>query len=85
MPSLTVRNIDEELKKKLKLSPASRNRSMEEEVRQILKHYLLREKSGQGIGTRISRRFAQAGGVELPDAKRTFPREKPDFGRDEPS
>jgi plasmid stability protein len=74
MASITIRNIDESLKTELRLIAAENSRSMEEEVRQILKHFLLTRKSSTGIGTRISQRFAIAGGVELPEVSRSLPR-----------
>lgn len=74
MASLTLRNIDESLKASLRMSAAEHGRSMEEEARQILKNFLLRKKSAEGIGTRISKRFAAAGGVDLPDTPGHTPR-----------
>ena len=75
MASLTLRNIDESLKSKLRVLAAANHRSMEEEARQILRHHLLRERCVQGIGTKISQRFAVLGGVDLPAVKRSYPRE----------
>jgi hypothetical protein len=56
---------------------------MEEEARQILKHFFLRQKSSAGIGTRISKRFAAVGGVDLPEISRHSPRELPEMTTDE--
>jgi antitoxin FitA len=75
MPSLTIRNIDATLKASLRLVAAENGRSMEEEVRQILKQFLLQRKCADGIGSRISKRFAEVGGVELPDTPRSLPRQ----------
>lgn len=83
MASITVRNIDETLKAHLRQSAAANHRSMEEEARQILKQHLLREKCTQGIGTRIARRFARAGGIDLSEPRRTAPRTPPDLTQDE--
>ncbi len=74
MASLTLRNVDESLKTKLRVPAAANHRSMEEEARQILRHHLLRERCIQGVGTKISQRFAALGGIELPEMKRSFPR-----------
>lgn len=74
MASLTIRNIDESLKASLRLAAAENGRSMEEEARQILKHFMLRKKNMTGIGTSIARRFAQTGGIELPEIPRSSPR-----------
>ena len=75
MTSLTIRNIDPSVKDRLRLVAAANGRSMEEEVRQLLKNFVLREKSGAGIGSRIHRRFAAAGGVDLPEVPRSYPRD----------
>jgi plasmid stability protein len=40
MPSLLIRGIDDDLKRRLRLRAAENGRSMEEEVRQILRHTL---------------------------------------------
>ena len=84
MASITVRNIDETLKAHLRQSAAANHRSMEEEARQILKQHLLREKCTlEGIGTRISRRFAGAGGIDLSETPRSTPRTPPGLSQDE--
>jgi len=75
MASLTIRNMDESLKAVLRMRAAGNGRSMEEEARQILKHFLLHKKRTTGIGTRISKRFAAVGGVDLPEIPRRQPRQ----------
>ena len=40
MNQLTIRGVDDELKRKLRVRAAENGRSMEEEVRQILRHAL---------------------------------------------
>lgn len=75
MATLTLRNIEESLKAKIRMTAAANGRSMEEEVRQILRQYVLRQKSADGVGTRISRRFAGAGGVEMPLPPHSMPRQ----------
>ena len=83
MASLTLRNIDESLKARLRMSAAENDRSMEEEARQILKQFLLRKRSSAGIGSCISRRFAEVGGVDLPYVHRSGPRRPPSFFSDD--
>ncbi len=85
MPSLTIRNIDESLKERLRICAAENGRSMEEEARQILKHFLLTKKRDMGIGTRISQRFSAVGGVDLPEMPRSLPRRLPDIASDKAS
>lgn len=85
MASLTIRNIDEALKKNLRMIAAANNRSMEEEVRQILRQHLSRQRIASGIGSRIASRFAVIGGVDLPEPQRSQPREPPAIDVDEAS
>lgn len=83
MASLTIRNIEDSLKASLRIRAAEHGRSMEEEARQILRRSLVREKGALGLGSRIARRFAAAGGVDLPVVPRSARRPGPDFGADE--
>jgi len=64
MSTLTVRNLDDELKQRLRLEAARHGYSMEEEVRQILRRALDRPSEG-GLGSRIRNRFAAYDGEEL--------------------
>jgi len=43
-------------------------------VRQILKYFLLKNKSKIEIGSRITKRFAEIGGIELALPARSMPR-----------
>lgn len=74
MASITIRNIDEELKNLLRMEAASKRISMEEEVRQILRRFVLQKKCTEGLGDRLASRFAKIGGVELPPVTRSVPR-----------
>ena len=64
MASLTIRNLDEDLKARLRIEAAQHGHSMEEEVRSILRRALIRQPQ-RGLGNRIAQRFASVGGVEL--------------------
>lgn len=67
MSSLTVRNLDESIKTRLRVRAAQRGRSMEEEVRQILQAALgERQAPASDLATRVRRRFAPLGDVQLP-------------------
>ena len=65
MHTLTIRNIEPAIKDKLRLAAAAHGRSMEEEVRVILRQALAQPIGGSGLGSRIQARFAAIGGVEL--------------------
>lgn len=64
MATLSIRNLDEQLKQQLRLEAAKHGWSMEEEVRQILRRHLLPTRK-TGLGTRLRQRFAETGGIEL--------------------
>lgn len=83
MGSLTLRNIDDSLKVSLRMRAAANGRSMEEEARQLLRQSLLRRKSSVGIGTRIHRRFAKTGGIDLAEPAHSAPRRPPAFLEDD--
>jgi plasmid stability protein len=63
MASITIRNIDDELKASLRLQAARHEVSMEEEVRRILRRALNRE--AKGLGSQIHQRFSAIGGIDL--------------------
>src|SRR5882724_8725498 len=80
MATLTIRDLDETLKRSLRIRAASRNRSMEEEARQILRAALLETPAPTGdLASRIRARFAGLGDVELPLAEREPMRAPPSF------
>lgn len=64
MASITIRNLDEDLKQALRLAAAEHGHSMEEEVRVILRRSLAGAKKG-GLGSRVRARFSDVGGAEL--------------------
>jgi antitoxin FitA len=65
MATLTIRDFDDDLKAALRVRAAEHGRSMESEVREILRAALERPVNGLGMGTRIRQRFAGIGGVDL--------------------
>ncbi len=83
MASMTIRNLDDQLKKRLRTRAASRGRSMEDEAREILRAALSAEPQAQqgSLVTRIRSRIAKTGGVELELPARGPIREPVDFGR----
>jgi antitoxin FitA len=64
--SITIRNLDETVKRKLRLRAAQHNRSMEDEARDILRTSLAQEPARAGnLADAIRRRLEPLGGVEL--------------------
>ena len=81
MAAMTIRNIDDALKSRLRIRAAVNGRSMEEEARDILRAALSSEAPGaRDLGQAIRERLAALGGVEWPDAPREPIREPVDFG-----
>lgn len=58
MASLTIRNLDDNVKAALRLRAAQHGRSMEEEARQVLRQSLEPVALGGCLAERIGRRFA---------------------------
>jgi antitoxin FitA len=67
MASITIRQLEESTKRKLRMRAASHGRSMEQEAREILKSALSQteEEPPKDIGKAIRDIFAPLGGVEL--------------------
>ncbi len=80
MASITVRNLDDDIKGRLRIRAAFHGRSMEDEARDILRSALHREPVRPGdLATAIRARFGPLGGVELPVPAREPMREPPSF------
>ena len=65
MASITIRNLDDTLKRSLRIRAAEHGRSMEEEAREILRQAVGRRATVENLGEAIHRRFAALGGVDL--------------------
>lgn len=80
MATMTIRNLDDELKARLRLRAARHGQSMEEEARSILRNALKTEPpSGRSLVEDIRALVEPLGGVELELPQRTPRREPPDF------
>ena len=76
MASMTIRDIDERLKARLRVQAAHHGRSMEDEARDILRTALSKERSRSGtLVDSIRARIGPLGGVELEIAPREAIRE----------
>jgi plasmid stability protein len=81
MATLTIRDLDDTLKQRLRIRAAHGNRSMEEEVRQILRAALMPPAQAQaGLAQRVRARFAGLGDVQLPLTEREPVRTPPVLG-----
>lgn len=79
MASITIRNLDDRLKRQLRVRAAEHGRSMEEEAREILRQAVGAGAVSRDLGQAIHRRFAAIGGVELELPERGPMRETPEF------
>lgn len=83
MTNLTIRNVDDATKQRLRLRAARHGVSMEEEVRRILKEALRPAEAPSGLGKRLRDRFAGLAVEEFVAPKRHTPRPAPQW--DEPT
>ena len=78
MASITIRNIDEPLKTRLRVRAAHHGRSMEEEARQILRQALVEQPDRPNLADLAESLFG-AHGVELEPPPRVPAREPPNL------
>ena len=80
MASITIRNLDDDVKIRLRVRAAGNGRSVEEEARLILRETVGRETAPEnGLGTAVHELFKPLGGVELELPPREPMREPPRF------
>lgn len=83
MASITIRNLDDELKARLRVRAAHQERSMEDEVRHILRTALspdMAAGASLNLGQAIHKRFQALGGVKLKLPRRAPIRKPPKVG-----
>jgi plasmid stability protein len=81
MATLTIRQLDEKTKTRLRVRAAHHGRSMEEEAREILRSALTAASPMKGnLAETIRRRFAAFGGHELELPRRDSIRRAAEFG-----
>lgn len=80
MAAITIRNLDDDLKSRLRLRAARHGQSMEEEARSILRSALRAEPlSGQSLVASIRAMVEPYGGIDLELPPREPQRDPPDF------
>ena len=80
MSSITIRNLDDDVMTRIRVCAAEHRRSMEEEVRIILRDAVSHGRAGPRNLAKFTREcFAPVGGVELVLPPRGPMREPPDF------
>lgn len=81
MAALSIRDLDDEVRDRLRARAASNCRSMEAEVRAILADAVRREADADGLLPALLDRFAEIGGVELELPARRTPARAADLDR----
>lgn len=81
MASITIRSLDEEVKRRLRLRAAENGRSMEEEAREILRIAVGDDLSTRNLAAAIRARVIPLGGIELEQPRREPMREPSTFDR----
>ena len=79
MASITIRNLDDDVKSRLRVRAAGNGRSMEEEVRLILLGAVRRTPSSDNLANIIRAYFGPSNGVDLELPPRDAGREPPSF------
>ena len=79
MASITIRNLDDDVKTRLRVRAAEHHRSMEEEARLILREAVEEKKGPRNLASAIRARIAPLGGVDLELPPRGPMREPPSF------
>ena len=81
MASITIRNLDDDIKQRLRVRAAERGRSMEEEAREILRRVVAEGAPPRNLAAAIRARVAPAGRMDLNLPAREPMREPPEFGK----
>jgi antitoxin FitA len=80
MASITIRNLDDSVKAQLRVRAAQHGRSMEDEVREILRIALAESSHSPGnLAASIRAKFKVFADFELPELSRAPLREPPSF------
>ncbi|MCC6009316.1 MAG: Arc family DNA-binding protein [Rhodobacteraceae bacterium] len=82
MASITIRNLDDEVKRRLRMRAAANGRSMEEEVRQILRAALGDADPPFNLAAAIRSRVAAVSGADLDLPQHDPMRPPPEFDWD---
>ena len=81
MASITIRNLNDDVKRRLRVRAADHGWSMEEEVREILRKVIGETAPPINLATSIHARIAPLGGVDLDLPTREPMRKPPRFRR----
>lgn len=73
MAAISIRNLDDQVRERLRIRAARHGRSMESEIRAILAEAVREPNEADGLFHTLLDRFGEIGGVELELPPRTTP------------
>ena len=79
LAAISIRNLDDHVKERLRIRAARHGRSMESEIRAILVEAVREPDDADGLFQAMLDRFGEIGGVELELPPRTTPVRAADF------
>jgi antitoxin FitA len=79
MAAVSIRNLDDRVRERLRVRAARHGRSMEAEIRTILVEAVREPGEDRDLFTALLERFDVAGGVELDLPRRSTPTRAPDL------
>ena len=79
MASITIRNLDDNVKTRLRVRAAEHHRSMEEEARLILRDAVVRKADSRNLASIMRSHFGPDNGMDLDLPLREPGREPPSF------
>ena len=79
MAALSIRDLNERVRERLRIRAAANGRSMEAEVRAILEDAVSEPEDKEDLVTSLVHRFSELGGVDLDVPTRTEPARAADF------
>lgn len=79
MATITIRNLEDDVKTRLRVRAAGHGHSMEEEVRRILRKAVGRRENSRDLLSIVRSHFGPANGVDLELPPREPAREPPSF------
>jgi plasmid stability protein len=79
LAAISIRNLDDHVKERLRIRAARHGRSMESEIRAILVEAVREPDDADGLFQAMLDRFGEIGGVELELLPRTTPVRAADF------
>lgn len=80
MAAVSIRDLDDRVRDRLRLRAAQHGRSMEAEIRAILSAAVSEPGQSPGLGVALLSRFGSIGGVDLELPTRTSAPRSPDLG-----